>query len=276
MKNLQINEFKKKEAEFHSQIADSYYETAQLNTLRNRSAHNQFLQYLKNLPHHSRILELGCGLGQDGRELMASHIVVQTEISFKTLEKAKQKAETEHLKGHYFIADAETIPFKNESFDAVFMVASLHHAVYPEKVIAEMKRCVKIDGLIVIGMEPNIWQYYFFFPFVRLYKKYIKKTEQYSPGDESTEGFSKKDFKRFAEANALSVVQISSVWFLNGFVHISLEAVYRLFKLRKRIQLPYWCENSINEIDKFLSKTPVINNLCWHWNVFFKRNDVIL
>ena len=157
------------------------------------------------------------------------------------------------------------------SFDAVFMVASLHHTVFPDKVIGEMKRCVKKDGLIVIGMEPNVWQYYFFFPCIRLYKTYVKKSEIYSPGDESTEGFSKKDFKNFAKVHSLSIVKIYPVWFLNGFMHVGLEGIYRMFKLKNRIQLPLWYEKSILIIDNIFAKIPLINNLCWHWNVIMKK-----
>lgn len=271
MKDLQISEFKKKEAEFHSAIVDSYHDTAQLDSLRNTVAHEQFLQYLKTLPAQSKILELGCGLGQDGRALMNTSSVFQTEISFKSLEKAREIAEKEDLHGNYALADAESIPFKNESCDAIFMVASLHHTVSPEKVIAEMKRAVKKNGLIIIGIEPNVWQYYFFFPFIRVYKKYFKKSENYSPGDESTEGFSKNDFKKFAESHGLSIIKIYPVWFLNGFIHIGLEAIYRIFKLKHRIQLPVWCEQGINSIDNALAKIPLLNNLCWHWNVIMKK-----
>ncbi|KXF82611.1 class I SAM-dependent methyltransferase [Enterovibrio coralii] len=47
-----------------------------------------------------------------------------------------------------FIADAHCIPLKDNSFDAVIVQAVLEHVFYPERVIAEVSRVLKPDGLV--------------------------------------------------------------------------------------------------------------------------------
>src|SRR3989338_3459851 len=235
-----MNEFKEQEATFHSDIVESYHDTAQLDARRNKHAHDDFLRPLLELPKDAKIIELGCGLGQDGRALMRNGLfVVQSDISPKTISRAKEMAEKDSLQNNSFMQlDSENLPFLDNYFDAIFMVASLHHMMDPEKAIREMKRCAKKDGLLVVGIEPNRWQYYIIFPFIRFHKKYIKKAENYSPGDETTFGFNKNEFRKIAKKFDLNIVRISPVLYINGIMHVGLEAIYRFLKLKKRITLP--------------------------------------
>jgi ubiquinone/menaquinone biosynthesis C-methylase UbiE len=268
-----LTDFKAREATFHSDIVESYHDTAQLDALRNKQAHDDFLQPLKELPQGAKILELGCGLGQDGRILMqqGKH-VIQSDISPKTLEIAKKKADEQKLQNNLFVLmDSENIPFPNNYLDATFMVASLHHMMDPEKALKEMARCTKKRGLIVIGVEPNKWQYYVLFPFIRFKKKYITKTTSYSPGDETTFGFNKNSFKDMAKKLNLEVVRISPVWYINGIIHVGTEALFRLLHLKERITLPQWIAKLICSLDNAIGYIPIIKNFSWHWNVVMKK-----
>jgi len=46
------------------------------------------------------------------------------------------------------IADAHSMPFLNEVFDFVIIQAVLEHVMYPKKVVSEIKRVLKKDGII--------------------------------------------------------------------------------------------------------------------------------
>lgn len=271
----EMNAFKEQEATFHSGIVESYHDTAQLDARRNRHAHNDFLAPLLQMPKDARILELGCGLGQDGRALMRQgFFVVQSDISPKTIARAKEIAEKEKLQNSAFLQlDSENLPFPSNYFDAIFMVASLHHMMDPKKAIREMKRCTKQNGLIVVGIEPNRWQYYVIFPFIRFHKKYIKKSTQYSPGDETTFGFNKRDFRKIAKEFCLEVMRISPVWYVNGIMHVGLEAIYRFLKLEKRINLPTFIEKIIEQVDEAIARMPIIKKYPWHWNVVMRKKE---
>ena len=47
-----------------------------------------------------------------------------------------------------YIADAHYLPFKNETFDAVWIQAVLEHVVSPENVVKEIFRILKNDGIV--------------------------------------------------------------------------------------------------------------------------------
>lgn len=268
-----IERFKKKEADFHSAIVDSYYDTAQLDALRNKYAHEDFLKVLYALKKGAKVLELGCGLGQDGRAVMKQGIfVVQTDISPKTLAVAKQKAQDEGLTNSEFVrVDSENLPFPDDYFDATFMVASLHHMMNPNTAIAEMKRCTKKEGHIIIGMEPNKWQFYLLFPFIRCYKKYIKKMQNCSPGDELTYGFSKKDLKKLAKQNNLLMKHLSPIWYCNGFVHIAMQVLSRI--LKRKIDVPHIIAKICIGIDALITHIYLIKNYPWHWNLILQKQE---
>ncbi len=271
----EMNTFKEQEATFHSDIVESYHDTAQLDARRNKHAHDDFLAPLLGLPEDAKILELGCGLGQDGRALMRKgFFVVQSDISPKTIARAKETAESEKLEKSVFMQlDSENLPFPDNYFDAIFMVASLHHMMDPEKAIREMKRCTKHDGLLVVGIEPNRWQYYVIFPFIRFHKKYIKKSAHYSPGDETTFGFNKNDFRKIAKKFDMDIIRISPVWYINGIMHVGLEAIYRFLKLQKRVKLPTMIERVIGQIDEGIARILIIKDYPWHWNVIMQKRE---
>jgi ubiquinone/menaquinone biosynthesis C-methylase UbiE len=217
------------------------------------------------------ILELGCGLGQDGRELMKrGFFVVQTDISEKTLKYAQNMASQEKFSQCVHLRmDSENVPFKNSSFEACFMVASLHHMMNPSPAIKEMKRCSKMNGIIIIAIEPNTWQYYCIFPIIRFYKKNVKNSKQYSPGDEATHGFNKKYFVNLAKQNDLKIIRISPVWYSCGWLHLLFQTFSKLSK--KSINAPTFLEKICIFVDRCIEKIPVIKDYPWHWNVIMKK-----
>lgn len=55
------------------------------------------------------------------------------------------------------VADAHRLPFSNEYFDVVVCNEVLEHVVDPIKVLLEMRRVVKKEGLIVVEMDSGSW-----------------------------------------------------------------------------------------------------------------------
>ncbi|MDP8221545.1 MAG: class I SAM-dependent methyltransferase, partial [Candidatus Stygibacter frigidus] len=75
-----------------------------------------------------------------------SSIITGVDDSERMLKMAADNdAETEFVKG-----DAYSLGFSDESFDLVCMSNSLHHFEFPEKVMSELKRILKPEGLILI------------------------------------------------------------------------------------------------------------------------------
>ena len=66
----------------------------------------------------------------------------------------------------------EKMPFEDESFDVVVCLEMLEHVLYPSKVIDELKRVLKKDGIMILSM-PNEYNFY-----LRLHYLFGRKINQ--------------------------------------------------------------------------------------------------
>ncbi|MBL8630447.1 MAG: class I SAM-dependent methyltransferase [Rhodospirillaceae bacterium] len=61
------------------------------------------------------------------------------------------------------VADAQTLPFANESFANIVMFDVLHHIEFPRKFLAEAQRILKPGGRVIMvepGISPLSWPFY--------------------------------------------------------------------------------------------------------------------
>src|SRR6266540_7046840 len=105
---------------------------------------------LTKLPENARILELGCGHGLLWKENI-SRIPVGWDITLSDLSSGMLDAAWRNLvvTGRAFQfkeIDAQSIPFENETFDAVIANHMLYHVPDRPKAIAEIKRVLKPNG----------------------------------------------------------------------------------------------------------------------------------
>ncbi len=56
----------------------------------------------------------------------------------------------------FILADAEDLPFEDSSFNAVVCFWSFHHILYPQRVVEEMRRVLKPDGLALIATFKSV------------------------------------------------------------------------------------------------------------------------
>ncbi len=101
---------------------------------------------LSFLPENARILEIGAGTGANFQFYPPSECAVASEISIKMLELASRKTNEIRL----VQANAETLPFAVNSFDAVFATLVFCSIPKPENAFAELRRIVKPNGRIVL------------------------------------------------------------------------------------------------------------------------------
>lgn len=88
-------------------------------------------------------LEIGVGTGRFAKEL---GIDFGVDPSSKLLEMSKKRGiRVEEAKG-------EWLPFKDESFGAVFMLFTLCFVENPEMVLFEAQRVLKIGGRLIVGI----------------------------------------------------------------------------------------------------------------------------
>lgn len=124
--------------------------------LKRLKAHrdNVFFPYVnmcrKFIKADSLILDCGCGTGLSSYLLMeAGFKVVGMDISHFFLSEGMGKDNSQE-KMAFCVGDARKMPFVNHSFDAICSFDLLEHVYDVEKVLEEMNRVVKTEGVIII------------------------------------------------------------------------------------------------------------------------------
>jgi ubiquinone/menaquinone biosynthesis C-methylase UbiE len=107
---------------------------------------------LLKLPEDAKILELGCGPGYLWKENM-SRIPVEWDITLSDLSSGMLDAAWRNLvvTGRAFQfkeIDAQSVPFEDETFDAVIANHMLYHVPDRPKAIEEIKRVLKSKGYL--------------------------------------------------------------------------------------------------------------------------------
>lgn len=96
-----------------------------------------------------RILDVGCGNGNlfsllpEGR-----YELFGIDFSENMIAEARKKCGD---RAAFSVADAEELPFEDDTFDFVVCNASFHHYIHPDTVAAEMHRVLKTGGKLLIG-----------------------------------------------------------------------------------------------------------------------------
>ena len=106
-----------------------------------------------NLTDYPRILEIGAGTGLNFRLYPKHLFAVASEISYKMLEFAKEKTNEIQL----VQANAEILPFADNSFDAAVATLVICSVSNPEQVFVELQRVVKPSGKLILleHVRPN-------------------------------------------------------------------------------------------------------------------------
>ena len=107
---------------------------------------------------YARALELGCGTGFFLLNLMQAQVASQgtlTDISPGMVEVAVRNGQTLGLDVSGKIADAESLPFDDSSFDLVVGHAVLHHIPDVEQAMREVLRVLRPGGRFAFAGEPT-------------------------------------------------------------------------------------------------------------------------
>lgn len=107
---------------------------------------------------YERALELGCGTGFFLLNLMQSGIAKSgsvTDLSPGMVKVALRNAQNLGLDVDGRVADAETIPYEDDTFDLVVGHAVLHHIPDVEQSLQECLRVLKPGGRFVFAGEPT-------------------------------------------------------------------------------------------------------------------------
>ena len=106
-----------------------------------------------------RVLEVGVGMGADYLEwLRAGARAAGVDFSAASIEKARRRCELAGLKPELQVADAEQLPFPDNSFDIVYSYGVMHHSPDTPECMRQAWRVLKPGGQarIMVYHHPSI------------------------------------------------------------------------------------------------------------------------
>ena len=103
---------------------------------RSRVSADKIATFVRLVPPHGRILVIGGGSRGGGTEGLydSAHSVIGTDVYASPFTQV--------------VSDGHALPFADASFDGVLIQAVLEHVLEPVRVVAEIHRVLKPDGLV--------------------------------------------------------------------------------------------------------------------------------
>lgn len=151
-------------AEFQPRYPEGYWDGAgeylqQTYILQHNEDYLEFLvRGVWKLDQSCRLVEFGCGAGKIGLQLMPLLAPGSTYIgidqSSKLISKGRQLWASTSWSAEFYEGSIYETPFPDQSFDVSMTHTVLMHVPYPEKVLQEMVRVTRSNGL-VIACEAN-------------------------------------------------------------------------------------------------------------------------
>ena len=115
---------------------------------KDRAAYDEMYALIRPLVRHKTVLELATGTGLIAKNIVnaAAHIEA-TDASAEMIVEAKRDNQSAKL--HFSVQDMFRLPYADKSFDVVIVSNALHIVPQPEKALAEIRRVLKDDGVLI-------------------------------------------------------------------------------------------------------------------------------
>ena len=115
---------------------------------KDRAAYDELYELIRPVVRHKTVLELATGTGLIAKHIVnaAAHIEA-TDASAEMIAEAKRDNRSAKL--HFSVQDMFCLPYANQSFNVVIVSNALHIVPQPEKALAEIRRVLKDDGVLI-------------------------------------------------------------------------------------------------------------------------------
>ena len=115
---------------------------------KDRAAYDEMYELIRPIVKAKTVLELAAGTGMIAKNIVntAAHIEA-TDASAEMIAEATRDNRSAKL--HFSVQDMFCLPYADGSFDAVIVSNALHIVPQPEKALAEIRRVLKDDGVLI-------------------------------------------------------------------------------------------------------------------------------
>jgi ubiquinone/menaquinone biosynthesis C-methylase UbiE len=200
-------------------------------------------------PGAHRVLDLGCGTGFFLAELEEHHPgAVGLDISHDML-----KVSDRYIPGAKLVtADAEKLPFRPGSFDAVFCKGSLHHVRDHVRFLANCREALGRDGVLIMSEPCNDN------PAIKLARAILyKKSPHFDEGDE---GFTRKGIVSLCEQAGFEVTLVKKY----GVLAYVFAGFPDHLGVLKHVPGNAWITRAMIKVDRMLCALPGLSLLGFH------------
>lgn len=141
--------------ELETEVMDTQDEAQGYAAMDHSEPNRAFVDRLKQLGAHGKMIDLGCGPG-DIPIIVANEMpdtaVFGIDLSRNMLDIAHTKLEKQSLgdRVEFHLADVKDLPFEADRFDVVFSNTILHHIPEPIDMLREAWRVLKPGGVLLI------------------------------------------------------------------------------------------------------------------------------
>ena len=115
---------------------------------KDRAAYEEIYELIRPIVRHKTVLELATGTGLIAKHIVnAAEHIEATDASPEMIAEAKRDNRSAKL--HFSVQDMFRLPYADKSFDVVIVSNALHNVPQPEKALAEIRRVLKEDGVLI-------------------------------------------------------------------------------------------------------------------------------
>ena len=119
---------------------------------RDAAAYERMYELLRPVVRRKTVLELATGTGLIAKHIVnaAAHIEA-TDASAEMIAEARRDNDSSKLR--FSVQNMFCLPYADKSFDVVIVSNALHIVPHPEKALAEIRRVLKDDGVLVTPQQ---------------------------------------------------------------------------------------------------------------------------
>ena len=115
---------------------------------KDRAAYEELYALIRPIVRHKTVLELATGTGLIAKHIVNAAVHIEaTDASPEMIAEAKRGNRSAKL--HFSVQDMFRLPYADKSFDVVIVSNALHIVPQPEKALAEIRRVLKDDGVLI-------------------------------------------------------------------------------------------------------------------------------